>query len=155
MECYFARSCTMFSAMKSTSTETSHTRLRTSVSLGTRARVLEHFLCDSSETILRSIEPDVPFTSDCKSVRGQIFWGFFSGVDAPRGDTDSYTMFSCGLNITIQSVGGLKHTTNAWPILSPSKFAAQHPQHPSQNLSTPSVGTGSAKVRFPLWDEVP
>ena len=67
-------------------------------------------LRDSPETIHYSYEPDIPFAPNYKSVPGLISDGIFSRIDIPRGHTNGYMAFSWGLNITVQSVGSLKHT---------------------------------------------
>ena len=41
---------------------------------------------------------------------GQLSDGFFSRIEAPRVHTDGYMIFPWGLNITVQSVGTLKHS---------------------------------------------
>lgn len=43
---------------------------------------------------------------------GQISDGFFSRIDLSRGHTNGYMAFPWGLNITVLSVGSLKHTWN-------------------------------------------
>jgi hypothetical protein len=64
----------------------------------------------SINAIPSSVEPNIPFAPDYDSVPGQISKDFFSRIDVPRGHSDGYLTFPWGLNITIQSVGTLKHT---------------------------------------------
>jgi hypothetical protein len=67
-------------------------------------------LHDSPEPIHCSVEPNIPFAPDYDSIPGQIPKDFFSRIDVPRGHSDGYMTFPWGLNITVQSVGTLKHT---------------------------------------------
>jgi len=77
---------------------------------------LVFFLRDSPEAISCSVEPKVPFASSYNSVPGQISQGLFSRIDVPRGHTDGYIVFPWGSNLTVQSVGSLKHTWSNKPI---------------------------------------
>ena len=67
-------------------------------------------LCDSPGTIPRSYEPDIPFVPNYKYVPGLISNCIFSRINIPHGHTNGYMTFPWGLNVTIQSVGSLKHT---------------------------------------------
>ena len=57
-----------------------------------------------------SVEPGIPFAPDYEYIPGQVSDGFFSRIEVPRGHTDGYMAFPWGFNVTIQSVGTLKHT---------------------------------------------
>ena len=67
-------------------------------------------LCDSPGTIPRSYESDIPFVPNYKYVPGLISNCIFSRINIPYGHTNGYMTFPWGLNVTIQSVGSLKHT---------------------------------------------
>jgi hypothetical protein len=63
----------------------------------------------SPETVACSVESSVPLAAGYNSVPKQFSKDFFSRVDMPLGHSDGYTAFPWDLNITVQSVGNLKH----------------------------------------------
>ena len=85
---------------------------------------------------------------------GQASGGYFSRIEVPRVHTDRYTISPWGQNLTIQSVGTIKHT-QSYKIMADaisayvrgSTFLPSIPPIPVVTVDGSDSGTLQAKVR--------